>query len=239
MRLGMPYRTGRGTAGVPFHVINRGARRAVLFESDGDYLSFLNCVDEALVKAPVRLLSFCLMPNHFHFVVTPVADGQLSTFMKYLLGTHSHRWHAFRGTTGLGAVYQGRFKAFPIQSDSHFYSVCRYVERNALRAGLVTRAEHWRWSSLYLRCFGASAILLSDWPVPQPLDWLERVNLDMPATDVDAVRSSIATGRPFGDDTWTPLTARAMGIERTLRRRGRPTKEKVSGAFFKGTRHLF
>jgi putative transposase len=197
-------------------VLNRGARRLALFEDDSDYRAFMFCVWEALQKVPVRLLAYCIMPNHFHLVVQPVADGQLSSFMKLLLGTHSKRWHAFRKTTGIGAVYQGRFKAFPIQSDPHFYAVCRYVERNALRAGLVDRAEDWPWCSLFQRNTGLAAVPLNDWPIAQPLDWLERVNQDQPDAELRAVRASAA------------------------RQRGRPRK-KTSGVFFdeKDTRRLF
>jgi len=216
MRPSMPYRMGRGTAGVPFHVLNRGARRLALFEQDADYRAFLCCVFGALDKVPVRLLAYCIMPNHFHLVVQPIEDGQLSSFMKHLLGTHSKRWHASRKTTGLGAVYQGRFKAFPIQSAQHFYAVCRYVERNALRAGLVDRAEDWPWGSLSQRCVGGGPVPLHEWPIAEPLDWVERVNLDQPAEEVEAVRASSAKPR------------------------GRPRK-KTSGVFFeeKDTRRIF
>jgi putative transposase len=212
----MPYRPGRGTAGVPFHVLNRSARRLVLFENDADYRAFLFCVFRALQKVPVSLLAYCIMPNHFHLVVQPVADGQLSSFMKLLLGTHSKRWHSFRKTTGIGAVYQGRFKAFPIQSAQHFYAVCRYVERNALRAGLVDRAEDWPWCSLFQRCAGGGPVPLHEWPIAEPLDWVERVNEEQPDAEVQAVRASGAKPR------------------------GRPTK-KTSGVFFeeKDTRRLF
>jgi len=213
---GMPHRPGRGTAGVPFHVVNRGARRLALFEADGDYRAFMFCIWGALQKVPVRLLAYCLMPNHFHLVVQPTADGQLSSFMKHLLGTHSKRWHSFRNTTGIGAVYQGRFKAFPIQSAQHYYAVCRYVERNALRAGLVDRAEDWPWCSLFQRGSGRGPVTLHEWPIAEPLDWVERVNQEQPDAEVAAVRTLAAKPR------------------------GRPRK-KTSGVFFeeKDTRRLF
>ena len=211
----MPYRPGRGTAGVPFHVINRSAKRLALFEEDADYRAFLFCVWGAMQKVPVRLLAYCIMPNHFHLVAQPTTDGQLSIFMKLLLGTHSKRWHSFRKTTGIGAVYQGRFKALPIESVQHYYAVCRYVERNALRAGLVDRAEDWPWCSLYQRRSGRGPVALHEWPIPQPLDWVERVNQEQPQAEIEAVR---AAAKP----------------------RGRP-KKKTAGVFFeeKDTRRLF
>lgn len=237
----MPCRSGRGTAGVPFHVLNRGVRRLALFERPGDYRAFLFCMVWAMQRVPVRLLAYCLMPNHFHLVIQPTEDGQLSTFMKLLEGTHSKRWHAHRQTTGTGAVYQGRYKAFPIQSDRHFYAVCRYVERNALRAGLVTRAEDWPWGSLAERCGRVHSLPLSEWPIVLPDDWVAMVNRSELPDLLETVRRSVSTGRPFGEPGWVLMTAGDMGLNSTLRPRGRPRKEKTSGVISgeKDTRRLF
>lgn len=227
----MPYRPGRGTAGVPFHVLNRGVRRLTLFKESADYRTFLFCTTGALRQVPVRLLAFCLMPNHFHLVVQPAEDGQLSVFMKHLEGTHSKRWHVRRQTTGTGAVYQGRFKAFPIQSDRHFYTVCRYVERNALRAGLVQKAEDWPWGSLSQRCKNSQYVPLSTWPIVQPDDWIALVNGDEPRDHLNDVRQSVVTNRPFGAPSWAVATALDLGLESTLRPRGRPRKKDVGCLF--------
>ncbi len=203
----MPYRYGRGTAGLPFHVLNRGARKLTIFESDADYRAFLLCLSQSLARYPLRLFAYCLMPNHVHLVAMPLQDGQLSAFMKHLLGTHAHRWRRYRKSAGEGAVYQGRFRAFPIQADAHFYAVCRYVERNALRAGLVERAEDWPWSSLCgLGGFG-QMVELAEWPVPKPQDWLARVNELPPTAEVLAVRAAGQRERPFGAEPWAIGTA--------------------------------
>jgi putative transposase len=116
------------------------------------------------------------MPNHFHLVCAPEEDGQLSDFMRLLTLVHSKRWHAARGTTGTGPVYQGRFKAVPIKSDSQFLTVCRYVERNALTSRLVLRAEDWRWSSLADHWRKSNEVRLAAWPISKPRNWLQLVN---------------------------------------------------------------
>jgi putative transposase len=131
------------------------------------------------------------------------------------------RWHAHHHSAGTGHLYQGRFKSFPIETDDHFYTVLRYVERNALRARLVKRAENWRWSSLWRREQGDPA-LLSAWPVPRPADWPRLVNLPQTEAELEAVRRSVIRGLPFGGDAWTQRTARRLGLESTLRPRGRP-----------------
>jgi putative transposase len=140
------------------------------------------------------------MPNHFHLVLAANAEGQISRFMALLTSTHSKRWHAYQGSTGSGPVYQGRFKAFPVQTEVYFYNVCRYVEGNALRAGLVTRAEHWPWSSA--RSDGQSSqVSLQPWPVPKPEDWIELVNRQLPSVST-LVRNAIKKGTPLGDPAW-------------------------------------
>ena len=97
----------------------------------------------------MRVLSWCLMPNHWHLVLWPREDGQLSRFMLRLCTAHVRRHFAHYQTSCGGHLYQGRFKSFPVQDDFHFLTVCRYVEANALRANLVGRAQDWRWGSLW------------------------------------------------------------------------------------------
>ena len=93
------------------------------------------------------------------------ADNDLSEFMRLLTVTHTQGWHTAHGTARAGPLYQGRFKSFPIQGDSHFLTVCRYVKRNALRAALVPTAQQWRWSSLWHRTNGSENVPLTKWPV--------------------------------------------------------------------------
>src|SRR5690349_16171191 len=121
----------------------------------------------------MRTLAYCVMPNHWHLVLWPRRDEDLSRFMAWVTLTHTQRWHAYRQSAGNGHVYQGRFKSFPVQADEHFLTVCRYVERNALRAKLVDRAEGWRWSSVGRREQGRAlaTVWLTDWPVARPRRW--------------------------------------------------------------------
>ena len=129
-----------------YHVLNRGNGRPEVFHKDEDYAAFLHAMGESSVRLPMRLIAYCLMTNHFHLVLRPFADGDLSRWMQWFLTTHVRRY--VRHYHSSGHVWQGRFKAFPIQDDEHLVTVVRYVERNALRAGLVEQAEAWPWSSL-------------------------------------------------------------------------------------------
>jgi len=117
-----------------FNVINRGVGKQQLFFNDDDYLAFERVIRERLEKRPMRILSYCLMPNHWHFTMWPENDGDLGKFMQQLTVTHVTRWQKHYNMVGYGHLYRGRFKSFPVESDDYFYQVNRYVERNALRA---------------------------------------------------------------------------------------------------------
>src|ERR1700731_45003 len=118
------------------------------------------------------------MTNHWHLLLWPEQDGTLSPFVGWLTMTHTQRWHAYRGTVGSGHLYQGRFKSFVVEADEHLKTVCRYVERNALRAGLVKHAEAGAWGSLRQRQSGAEEgwPALTAGPLALPQDWTAWVN---------------------------------------------------------------
>ncbi len=198
-----------------------------LFAQDGDHQAFERVLMEACARVEMRLLAYCVMPTHWHLVVWPHADGDLSSFLGWLTMTHTQRWHASHRTIGSGHLYQGRFKSFPVQTDEHFLTVCRYVERNALRANLVPRAEDRRWSSLWRRTRGddKGRAFLSEWPVPRPRQWLKWVNEPQTQEEVDALRRCVTRGQPFGSETWVQSAARRLGLESTFRSRGRPKKQ--------------
>ena len=103
-------------------------------EAADDYQQFEQVLHEARLRTGMRILAYCLMPNHWHLVLWPAADGTLSRFMTWLTLTHTQRWHASRSSAGAGHLYQGRYKSFLVQADEHLVSVCRYVERNPRRA---------------------------------------------------------------------------------------------------------
>lgn len=222
----------QSAGGVVYHVLNRRVMRLPLFEDAGDYRAFLRVLGAALDRedAP-RVYAFCLMPNHWHLLLEPRRDGELSTWMQWLSVTHTHRWHKHHGTAGSGPVYQGRFKSFPVQADEHFLTVARYVERNPLRAKRVDRAQDWAWSSLRARRGRAGDAeasrlreRLSEWPVARPRQWTRWVNQPQTAEEEAALATSIARGRPYGSAGWVARTAERLDLQNTLRRRGRPKK---------------
>ena len=220
----MPRRKRRSQGGYVYHVLNRSVRRATLFAHERDYQAFQLVMEEARRIVPIRLLSYCLMPNHWHLALWPREDDELSGYMHWLTLTHTQRWHALHGTSGTGPIYQGRFKSFPVEEDEHFYSVCRYVERNPLRAALVEKAQNWKWSSLWSRTNDCYSVSLDRWPLPLNAGWCEYVNQIVTEAELAAIRESVQRGKPYGSEAWCERTAKLFGLESTLHRRGRPSK---------------
>ena len=216
--------------GYAYHALNRSVGRATLFQKDGDYAAFEKVMREAKDWQPMRILGYCLMPNHWHLVLWPEKDGDLSEFLRWLTVTHTQRYHAHYHSSGTGPLYQGRFKSFPIEEDEHLLTVLRYVERNALRASLVRRAENWRWSSLWHRVQRAAATLLDEGPVPLPARWREYVNRAETEAELEALRRSLRRGCPFGTASWVEQAAKRLGLQSTMRPPGRPKKTTKKGA---------
>ena len=224
----MPRQARNAPGGLIYHVLNRAVGRLPLLQKIGDFEAFERVLQEALGRRPVRLLAYCLMPNHWHLVVWPREDGDLSEFVRWLTHTHTMRWHAAHHTSGTGHLYQGRFKSFPLASDDHFFNVVRYVERNALRANLVAGAEKWRWSSLWQRTSEEATLknLLSAWPIPEPNNWIELVNAPQTEAELEAIRRAVNRGCPYGDERWQKRVAKRLDLDYTMRPRGRPRKKE-------------
>jgi REP-associated tyrosine transposase len=223
-----PLRTAPG--GFVYHVLNRASSKRRIFHQDRDYLAFERVLAEVQERVPMRLLAWCLMPNHWHLLLWPLQDGDLSNYMRLVTLTHTQRLHAYRASAGTGHVYQGRFKSFVVQNDAHFLAVSRYVEANALRGKLVGRAEDWRWGSLSRVRRGQEdrPPRLHPWPVTRPSDWLAYVNQPAGGLEVEALRRCAHRGCPYGDEAWVHGMAEQLGLQSTLRARGRPAQEKES-----------
>jgi putative transposase len=225
----MPRTSRIAPGGLVYHVLNRGHGQRKLFINDGDFEAFLKVLVLACQRfSGVKLLAFCLMPNHWHLVLLPTEDGELARFMRWLTQTHAQRWRHAHNSVGDGSLYQGRYKSFPVQEDLHFLMVCRYVERNALAAKLVQKAERWRWGSAFARRTPGEpvSVVLVEWPVERPGRWLALLNEPPSELDDLAVKASLARGCPLGDDTWVAATTKRLGLLHTVRRPGRPKKPR-------------
>jgi putative transposase len=226
-----PLRTAPG--GFVFHVLNRANGKRRIFHTDRDYLAFERVLGEVQQRVPMRILAWCLMPNHWHLLLWPEKDGDLSRFMRLVTLTHTQRLHAWRATAGTGQVYQGRFKSFVVQDDRHFVAVARYVEANALNARLVRRAEDWPWGSLWQLRHGSreESPQRHPWPLERPVDWMSYVNQPPPTAEIETLRRCARRSSPYGDEAWVAEMADELGLQSALRPRGRPVKEGSPALF--------
>jgi putative transposase len=223
----MPRSARRSIGGEVYHVLNRAAMRYQMFKSEKDYAAFEKLIHEAKAREEsMRILSWCIMANHWHLVLWPSEDGQLSRFVSWLTMTHATRYRTSHRTVGYGPLYQGRFRSFVIERDDYLLTACRYVERNALRAGKVKKAEDWRWSSLWVAQNGTSEQkkILCEWPVDRPKNWLQLMNQPQTLAEEEALRVSIKRGRPFGGEKWQHRMALKLNLQSCFRKPGRPKK---------------
>ncbi len=220
----MPRPKRIALGGYVYHVVNRANGRLRIFRKQGDFIAFERILADGVERFAMRICGYCLMSNHWHLVLWPKGDGDLPAFMRWITQTHTQRYHSSHGTVGIGHLYQGRYKSFPVQDEPYYLTVMRYVEANPLRAGLVEKAQAWPWSSYAVRRGRESPVELTGGPVSLPKNWPALVHQSVAEIDVSKIQNSIKRGAPLGLDQWVSLVARKMALESTLRPRGRPNK---------------
>ena len=213
-----------------YHVINRGNNRAPVFHDDEDYAAFLRAIGDLKQRRPFAFYGYCLMPNHVHLLLRPL-ETLISRIMQSLLVSHTQRYHRCHHSGG--HVWQGRFKSPVIQDDEHFLTVLRYIEANPLRARMVDASEDYRWSSFAAHGLGrADPVLdsltayesLAKTPQTRRRRWSGFVHKTPSDEELAAIRRSCSTGLPLGTPAWVERLAARLGLNLTIRPRGRPRK---------------
>ncbi|MEO8681663.1 MAG: transposase [Vicinamibacterales bacterium] len=177
-----------------YHVLNRGNDRQCLFPTSDAFEEFLELMAWAKRRSPVRLIAYCIMPNHWHFIIWAEQSLSIPRFLHRLCTTHAVKSRREAGTLGEGHIYQGRYHSFGIESEAYYFRAIRYVEANAVRSHLVQNARDWRWSSLAER-LGRRRGLLDDGPLVLPANWPDLVEEALPADFLGDIRKR--TGRDF------------------------------------------
>jgi putative transposase len=222
--MGRPLRNSQG--GYAYHVIGRGLKPKPMFRSEVDFQDFELTLAQAIERFEPRLLAYSVLPKHWHLVLTPRKDGDLSKLMAWLTTTHSARWHAKPRRAGTGGLYERRFRSFPVQDDAPLLDILRFVESHPVRDGLVKSHQDWVWSSAPRRgktTVGAQP-QLSLPPIPFPSDWRAQLDSELPSETLEKIRKCIRRGCPYGEPNWVEKTAARLCLESTLRPRGRPKK---------------
>lgn len=230
----------KAPGGYIYHVLNRSANGMKIFRDPDDYAIFEQVLMEIHQRVPIRILAWCLMEDHWHFVVRPLHDRELTAFFRRLAQSHAMRWRLVRNAVGEEHVYEGRFKAAPVQSGNHLLQICRFVERNALAEGLVRQAENWRWGSLWVRCRKGDLRrvdrlerLLASEPVKRAgslARWVKYVNREAGKSELPRLMACSLRGQPYGNPAWVARVVKELSLEHTMRTRGRPRKTPFARA---------
>jgi putative transposase len=209
---------------MPHHVTQRGNMRADVFHSDPDRQKYLSLLAKYAAIHEVRIWAYCLMTNHVHFVAVPAGDESLGRGFR---DTHQAYAAWFNKRLGqVGHLWQGQFYSC-VLDDAHMWSAVRYVERNPVRAGLVSRAEDWPWSSAAAHCGRRSDTLLSRIEMPWPVsDWSAYLGQDDEA-EVEILRSQTHTGRPCGTVGFIERLEGLLGRRLRPAKRGRKPKQSA------------
>ncbi len=207
----------------PYHVLNRANARLPIFFKEDDFEIFESILEDACEEYDMRMLAYCLMPNHFHLVLYPQKDGELQKFMQWLTLTHTQRWHTKNNTTGTGHLYQGRYKSVLVQDDAHLLGLIRYVERNPLRANLVKNLSNWRFSSYWRRKHGTDEQrqVLAEWPIDIPGDYDSFIHEPATIEELEGIRAVVQKGQLYGSENWTKRMQKQLEIPER-KPRGRP-----------------
>jgi len=211
-------------ANYPYHIINRTVMRLRIFDTDKDYDRFEKIIEGAVENVDMKIIAYAIMPNHWHFLLYPEKDGNLGLFMHKLTNTHARQVRSLTKTIGTGPLYQGRYKSFIIQKDEHFLTVLKYIERNPVRAGLVSVAEDWRWGSAWRRTHGSpkQKRLLADSLVELPKNYRQWINASESPKEIEKIRMSVNKARPYGAEDWVKKTVEQFSLGSTLHNPGRP-----------------
>ena len=210
--------------GCPHHLTQRGNRRQEVFFGDADRRRYLALLGEQCQATGLRVWAYCLMTNHVHLVVVPPASDTLGRVMQALNARYTAWVNRRQGFCG--HLWQGRFYSTPLD-ESHLWSALRYVERNPVRAGLVSGAWDYRWSSAPGRCgFRADSLLSA---LPESIGIADASNWRAFLSDMDdaadgLLRRRTHTGRPCGDVNFIERLETVLGRSLRPAKRGPKTK---------------
>lgn len=220
----MPRHARISPDGFVQHVLNRGDHRETLFHKTADFAAFLRVLTAAGLKVPMRILAYCIMRNHFHLLLWPYKGSDLSAYMQVVMNVHIQRYRQHYPPSSNGHIYQGRYRNVLVQDGAAVRRVARYIEANPLAAGVVRRAEDYRWSSLSPHASDPDRPEVYAGPdaIARTSDWIEFVNAPVSYELTAQIQRSVRRGTPFGDEAWVQRVVAQHGLAHTLREPGRP-----------------
>ncbi len=218
----------------PHHIVQRGHNRKVVFLAGEDYQFYLENLKEWKTKLGIKVYAWCLMTNHIHLIIEPGDDARsISELMKRLAGRQAAFVNKQEGRSG--ALWEGRFKASPIQKDAYLLPCCRYIEMNPVRASMVAGPRQYRWSSYRERVGLVSRELLDkdacylaladtdDLRIKRYQAYLKQ---DISDSEIELLRTAWARNQLTGNQRFVDEIELRMGVRVEHRGRGKPSRNK-------------
>lgn len=205
-------------SGQPQHVIQRGNNRMAIFTSSADYVRFRRKLHEACTQHDCVVHAYVLMTNHVHLLMTPATPQGIGRVMQSVGTSYAQYFNASQHRTG--AFWEGRYRAIPIDTEQYLLACYRYIERNPVRAGLVSDAAHHRWSSYRANAFGEGDSLVTPHERYLALGVDSRMRQafyralhedDLSPTALDEVRAAITSGNALGSEGFRREIAQLAG----------------------------
>lgn len=210
---------------VPHHITQRGNARRFILESDSDRQVYLNLLRQYCPLHGLSVLGYCLMSNHVHLVATPAKIDSLPSALKQTHGRYAAYWNASHRSSG--HAWQGRYYSCPLDS-AHLWAALRYTELNPVRAGMISVAEAYPWSSAAAHCGLAPPDLVLDlelWSKHwSPAAWKQYLEQEGAEADVELIRQCTHTGRPLGTPEFIKHLEKSTQRVLAPQRGGRPPK---------------
>ena len=185
--------------GVPHHVTQRGNNRAEVFFRDKDRNTYLRTLVRYCDEYKLRILAYCLMPNHIHLLAVPERENSLAQGVGRTNLIYTQ--YVNREFDRCGRLWQNRFFSCPIDQEAYLWAAVRYIETNPVRAHLVQEPWAYRWSSARHHVLQEPDLLIgeSQWLAQtQRRDYRQFLTQDLPELAYDGIRAATATGRPLG-----------------------------------------
>ena len=222
----MPRLSRTVFAGLPHHVTQRGNRREDVFFTNEDREAYLTWLREYCDKYGLAVLAYCLMTNHIHLIVVPTTDDGLQRVLKPLHMRYAQRIN--RARNWKGHLWQGRFFSSPLD-EVYLLAAVRYVERNPVRAGMIDRAEDYRWSSAAAHCGNRTDSVLnleSGWREQFATidDWSAWLSAADEIEKIRILRQNVEKGLPCGSENFIQRLGKIAGRHLEYRPQGRPKK---------------
>lgn len=212
--------------GLPHHITQRGNYRQKIFSSDSDYTKYLSLLNHEIAHYSLKILAYCLMPNHVHFIALPEHDDSLGNVFKYANMKYSQYYNKKIGSGG--HLFQGRFFS-SVMDDRYLIACARYIERNPARAKMVKSPWDWKWSSASAHCgidnediSGVNSFFgYVDYPQKE---WKSFIGKPDDPAEIENIRDRTRRGRPLGESLFITKLEKKLDRILALRPRGRPRK---------------